>query len=90
MPETYTLQDWIISIAMHDRMFREELLSDPKDTLERELGITFPEEVKIEVHEDTPTTIHLVLPLKPKTGSLMEVSYADLQANDEELDAPST
>ena len=90
MPETYTLQDWIISIAMHDRVFREELLSDPKDTLERELGITFPEEVKIEVHEDTPTTIHLVLPLKPKTGSLMEVSFAQLEESGEEQDAPGT
>ena len=90
MPETYTLQDWIISIAMHDRMFREELLSDPKDTLERELGITFPEEVKIEVHEDTLTTIHLVLPLKPKTGSLMEVSFAQLEESGEEQDNPGT
>ena len=79
MPETYTLQDWIISIAMHDQAFRDELMSNPKETLERELGITFPPEVEIEMHQDTPTTIHLVLPLKPKTGSLMEVSYAELE-----------
>ena len=79
MAETYTLQDWIISIAMHDQAFRQELMLNPKETLERELGISFPEEVKIEMHEDTPTTIHLVLPLKPKTGSLMEVSYAELE-----------
>jgi hypothetical protein len=31
MPETYTLQDWFISIAMHDRMFLEELLLNPYD-----------------------------------------------------------
>jgi hypothetical protein len=90
MPETYTLQDWIISIAMHDQAFREELMSNPKEALERELGISFPEEVKIEMHEDTPTTIHLVLPLKPKTGSLMEVSYAQLEDSGEELDAPNS
>jgi Nitrile hydratase, alpha chain len=90
MPETYTLQDWIISIAMHDRVFRDELLHNPKDTLERELGISFPEEVQIEVHEDTPTTIHLVLPLKPKTGSLMEVSFAQLEDSGEEQDTPNT
>ena len=87
MPETYTLQDWIISIAMHNQVFREELLRHPKETLERELGISFPQEVEIEMHEDTPTIIHLVLPLKPKTGSLMEVSFADLQASGEEPDA---
>jgi len=90
MPETYTLQDWIISIAMHDQAFREELVSYPRETLERELGITFPQEVGIEVHEDTPTIIHLVLPLKPKTGSLMEVSVADLQDSSEEPDIPNT
>jgi hypothetical protein len=90
MSETYTLQDWIISIAMHDQAFRQELMSSPKETLERELGISFPEEVEIEMHEDTPTVIHLVLPMKPKTGSLMEVSFADLQDNSEESDAPNT
>jgi hypothetical protein len=90
MQETYTLQDWIISIAMHDQAFRQELMRNPKETLERELGISFPEEVEIEMHEDTPTTIHLVLPLKPKTGSLMEVSFAQLEESDEESDAPST
>jgi hypothetical protein len=89
MPETYALQDWLISIAMHNQAFREELLSNPKETLERELGISFPQEVEIEVHEDTPTTIHLVLPLKPKTGSLMEVSFAELEDSGEEQDAPS-
>ncbi|HYX49314.1 MAG TPA: NHLP leader peptide family RiPP precursor [Ktedonobacteraceae bacterium] len=90
MAETYTLQDWIVSIAMHDQAFREELMQNPKETLERELGISFPEEVEIEMHEDTPTIIHLVLPLKPKTGSLMEVSYADLQDSSEAQDEPST
>ena len=90
MPETYTLQDWIISIAMHDQAFREELLRNPKETLERELGISFPAEVEIEMHQDTPTIIHLVLPLKPKTGSLMEVSFAELQDSGEELDTSST
>lgn len=79
MPETYTLQDWIISIAMHNQAFREELVQNPKETLERELGISFPEEVEIEMHQDTPTIIHLVLPLEPKTGSLVEVSSADLR-----------
>ncbi len=81
MNETSTLQDWIVSIAMHNQAFREELVHNPKETLERELGITFPPEVEIEMHQDTPTIIHLVLPLEPKTGSLMEVSYGELESN---------
>jgi hypothetical protein len=79
MPETYTLQDWIVSIAMHNQAFRKELMQNPKETLKRELGITFPPEVEIEMHQDTPTIFHLVLPLEPKTGSLMEVSYEELE-----------
>jgi len=47
MPETYTLQDWIISIAMHDQAFREELVRNPKETLERELGSVFPKKSKL-------------------------------------------
>ncbi len=87
MNDTSTLQDWIVSIAMHNPAFREELVSNPKETLERELGITFPPEVEIEMHQDTPTIIHLVLPLEPKTGSLMEVSYAELESSDEEVNS---
>jgi hypothetical protein len=62
MAEQYTMQDWIIAIAMNNDAFRQQLLRDPKEALERELGLSVPREVSIQVHEQTSTTLHLVLP----------------------------
>ncbi len=62
--------------AMKDEAWRQELLTNPKTPIERELGITLPQGVTIQVHEDTPTTIHLVLP--PRQLRAVEVSDADL------------
>ena len=58
------LQDLIVR-AWEDEAFKRELLSDPKSTIEKALGITFPEGIEIYVHEQTPTQVHLVLPMKP-------------------------
>ena len=57
-----TLKQQIISKAMKDEAFRQKLFSNPRTTLERELGITLPQGVSVQVHEDTPTILHLVLP----------------------------
>jgi hypothetical protein len=73
------LQRRIIAKAMKDEVFRQELLSHPKEVLERELDITFPMAVTIHVHEETPFTVHLVLPLQPLTAvHWPEVSDAEL------------
>jgi hypothetical protein len=80
MSETQkTLQEQIIARAMQDETFRQQLLSSPKQTLGRELGITLPEGVTVQVYEDTPTLIHLVLPIRPQTGEPQELSDAELE-----------
>lgn len=58
----------IISRAWAEPAFKEKLLSDPKRTIEAELGVTLPEEIEIHIHEQTPTVLHLILPMKPDTG----------------------
>jgi hypothetical protein len=58
----------IISRAWSDETFKQQLLSDPKRTIESELGVTLPEEIEIHIHEQTPTVLHLILPMKPDTG----------------------
>jgi hypothetical protein len=73
------LQPQVVSKAMNDEAFRQHLLQDPKQTLERELGLTIPQGVTIQIHEETPTTLHLVLPMKPLTGELMELSDEELK-----------
>jgi len=58
----------IIQRAWEDQAFKEKLLTDPKGTIEAELGVTLPEEIEIFIHEQTPTKLHLILPMKPDTG----------------------
>ena len=48
--------------AAEDRGFRTQLLADPKATISAELGVFIPEEFTIQVHEDSGTSAHLVLP----------------------------
>lgn len=56
----------IIERAWQDPEFKQRLLAEPKRTIEEALGITLPEEIEIFIHEQTPTTLHLILPLKPE------------------------
>lgn len=73
------LQEQITTRAMKDETFRQKLLSDPRQTLERELGIRLPEGVSVHVYEDTATTLHLVLPVKAEQSSVYELSDAELE-----------
>lgn len=73
------LQPQVVSKAMHDEAFRQRLLQNPKQTLEREFGLTLPHGVTIQIHEETPTTLHLVLPMNPLTGELLELSDEELE-----------
>jgi len=79
MSEQNTLQEQITAKAMKEEAFRQRLLSNPKETLERDLGILLPQGVTVQVHEDTPTTINLVLPMRPPTGEPQELSDAELE-----------
>ena len=78
MNEQYTLQDWIIAIAMNDNAFRQHLLRDPKEALAEVLGLSVPQEVSIHIYEQTPTSLHLVLPARTESGNVMELSEAEL------------
>jgi Nitrile hydratase, alpha chain len=52
----------IMSRAAEDSAFREQLKSDPRRTLERELGGHLPDDVKITVLEETTKQVYIVLP----------------------------
>ena len=79
MSEHTSIQDQVIARAMKDDAFRQRLLSNPRQTLERELGITLPTSVTVLVHEETANTLHLVLPSKAQAGGLMDLSDAELE-----------
>jgi hypothetical protein len=76
------IQEPIVSKAMQDEAFLQKLLRNPKTAIERELGIRNPQDVAILVHQDTSTTLHLVLPAKvqkSKAQSEMLLSDAELE-----------
>lgn len=53
---------WLVSKANEDREFRTRLIENPKQTIERETGVTLAENHAIYVHQDSDDATHLVLP----------------------------
>jgi hypothetical protein len=68
----------LVSRAWRDPAFKNELLKDPRGVIQRELGVQFPETVKLYVHEETPEALHLVLPLPPAALTAAVVGSGDL------------
>jgi len=63
------LEEKLIARASHDEQFAAELRRDPRAVIQRELtamGVDrqLPADVTIDVLEETPTTMYLVLPRK--------------------------
>jgi hypothetical protein len=63
--------------ALRDDRFREELLRAPAATLEREFGVKVPDGVTLQVHEETDTLVHLIVPGRP--SKLEKLSDGDLE-----------
>ena len=68
------MQAKIVGKATADADFRTRLLSDPKGAIGQELGVNIPASLSIEVHEESATTAHLILPPNSR------LSESDLQA----------
>ena len=73
------LQGKIITMAQADPEFRSRLAADPKAAIEGKLGSKLPEAITIEVHEESATSFHLVL---PPSGKLTEEELAAVFAGD--------
>ena len=54
--------DLLVSRAGEDSDFRQRLLAKPKETIEKEFGVTLAEDHEIHVHEETHAKTHVVLP----------------------------
>ena len=66
MKKPFDLCDALVRRAGKDSSFRERLLRKPNDTIEREFGVTLPEDHELHVHEDTHGATHVVLPPRSK------------------------
>jgi len=56
----------LVKHAWRDVAFKRQLLSAPRATLEAALGVTLPAGLNVYIHEQTPTDLHLILPLPPE------------------------
>ncbi len=56
----------LVSRAGEDGDFRQRLLVKPKETIEKEFGVTLAEDHEIHVHEETYGATHVVLPPRSK------------------------
>lgn len=73
------LEQQIIERASRDAQFRKDFTSNPRQTVERELGVSIPEGISITVVEETPAKVYVVLPPAPVQAG-QEISDADLEA----------
>ena len=66
MKQPVDAADFLLSRAAEDGDFRERLLAQPRETIEREFGVTLAEDHRIHVHEETYSETHVVLPPRSK------------------------
>jgi hypothetical protein len=78
-PSRRELETRLIDRAWRDAAFRRALIEEPRGTLERELEVKLPAEVRVTVLEETPTSRYLVLPPRPRSGDV-ELSGDELEA----------
>jgi hypothetical protein len=71
------LEIHLITRALKDEGFRQELVANPKAVVEKELGVKLPEELEINVLEETEDTLYMVLPCNPYEG----ISEEELKAS---------
>ena len=70
----------LIEKSLRDEPFRQRLVSDPRATVEEELGTRLPENVRVVAVEETADTIYLVLPSSSPVGEGGELSDRELEA----------
>ena len=63
------LREQIITKAGEDEAFRSQLLADPRAAIGSELGMDIPDTFSVQVHEESSTSFHLVL---PRSGKMSE------------------
>ena len=69
------LERRLIQRSLQDEDFRQQLLSEPKAIIEREIGTQLPERVRVVALEESADTIYLVLPsASPLVGEGGELS----------------
>ena len=61
----------IAAEALDDQKYRDRLIAKPKEVLKK-AGLKLPDNVEVEVIENTPSKLHIVLPARPKRGQKLD------------------
>jgi hypothetical protein len=56
------IRDALVRAALKDEAFRESLLANPKFAVERALGTTLPDRLKVVLLQETDDLMYIVLP----------------------------
>ena len=57
------LETHLAQRAIEDPDFRERLLRDPKQVIEQEIGLKFPEGLQVSVREEKLNQLYVILPV---------------------------
>src|SRR4051794_2851814 len=73
------MKQWgeVVSRAWSDEAYKQRLLTDPKAVL-AEAGMPIPSNLQVQVHESSPTQVHIVLPNPPPGHAGAALSEAEL------------
>lgn len=74
-----TVEARVLERAAKDPQFRDQLKHDARGTVSRDFGIQVPADISVEVVEETPSKVYLVLPASPPQRG-QELSAQDLEA----------
>jgi hypothetical protein len=73
------VRDALVRAALKDEEFRRSLLADPKAAVERALGATLPEQIEVELLQETEEKMYIVLPKDIPTDLSPDLSDAELE-----------
>lgn len=65
--------DDVAAQALSNENYRKQLIQDPKAEL-RKKGLTVPDDLDVEIHENTDKKVHLVLPSRPGEQARLDVN----------------
>ncbi len=60
----------LIEKSVDDSNFRDQLVADPKGVISQEFGFEFPDDISIEIHQNSFHKVHIALP--PVAAELTE------------------
>lgn len=72
------INDHLAKFAADNPQYKDALLKDPRNVIEQQFGINIPDNVDIEVVQDSASKVHIVLPHTVESGA--ELSDDDLEA----------